>query len=273
MGFRFPTEIIVLAVRWYLRFGLSYRDVEELLAERGIEVDHVTVYRWVRRFTPVLADAARPCRHMVGDRWYVDETYVKVAGRWRYVYRAIDQYGQIIDVYVSAGRDTRAARRFFTIVLGAHGEPTEVVTDRAWTLLAVVDELIPAAFHNTAQCANNRIEADHGRLKARLRPMRGLKRDHSARVIVRGHALMQNIRRGHYELGADAHAHRRVAVGNSPGLSNRKWTGAWVSAARSDATQQSHAEPQRTTYRAGDIGGPWRTPTDDVVGIDPLTLE
>jgi transposase-like protein len=210
-GFRFPPEVILLAVRWYLRFGLSYRDLEELLGERGIEVDHVTVYRWVQRFTPLLVDAARPCRHVVGDRWFVDETYVKVAGRWRYVYRAIDQYGQIIDVYVSTRRDTGAARRFFVTALRAHIEPTEVVTDRAWALLAVVDELIPAAFHNTEQYANNRIEADHGRLKARLRPMRGLKRDHSARVIIRGHALMQNIRRGHYELGVDARRHRRVA--------------------------------------------------------------
>jgi len=165
----------------------------------------------IRRFTPLLADAARPCRHAVGDRWFVDETYVKVGGRWRYVYRAVDQYGQIIDVYVSASRDTQAARRFFLTALCAHGEPVEVVTDRAWTHRAIVDELVPAAFHNTAQYANNRIEADHGRLKARLRPMRGLKRDHSARAIVRGHALMQNIRRGHYELGVDARAHRRVA--------------------------------------------------------------
>ena len=110
-GFRFPPEAIVLAVRWYLRFGLSYRDVEEFLFERGIEVDHVTVYRWVQRFTPLLADAARPCRHAVGDCWFVDETYVKVAGRWRCVYRAVDQHGQIIDVYVSRNRDIRAARR------------------------------------------------------------------------------------------------------------------------------------------------------------------
>src|SRR6267143_1906737 len=116
MGFRFPAEIIVLAVRWYLRYGLSYRDVEELLGERGIEVDHVTVFRWVQRFTPLLVDAARPCRHVVGDRWYVDETYVKVAGRWRYVYRAVDQHGQITDVYVSPKRDIRAARRFFVKV-------------------------------------------------------------------------------------------------------------------------------------------------------------
>ena len=86
------------------------------------------------------------------------------------------------------------------------------MTDRAWTLLAVVDELVPAAFHNTAQCANNRIEADHGRLKDRLRSMRGLKRDRTARVIVRGHAFMQNLRRGHYELGIEATARRRVAT-------------------------------------------------------------
>jgi IS6 family transposase len=106
--------VIVLAVRWYLRFGLSYRDVEELLAERGVEVDHVTVYWWVQRFAPLLADAARPCRHRVGDRWSVDETYVKVGGRWRYVYRAIDQFGQVIDVYVSPRRDATAAHRFLS---------------------------------------------------------------------------------------------------------------------------------------------------------------
>jgi transposase, IS6 family len=211
-GFRFPREVIVLAVRWYLRYGVSYRDVEELLTERGIEVDHVTVYRWVQRFTPLLADAARPCRHGVGDRWFVDETYVKVAGKWRYVYRAVDQYGQVIDVYVSSRRDTRAARRFFMTALDAHGAPVEIVTDRAPALRAAIDELIPAAFHNTEQYANNRIECDHGRLKARLRPMRGLKREGAARVVMRGHALMQNVRRGHYELGVDSRPHRRVAA-------------------------------------------------------------
>ena len=81
-GYRFPREVIAVAVRWYLRYGLSYRDVEELLAERGVEVDHVTIYRWVQTFTPEFIDAARPARHATGDRWFVDETYVKVAGRW-----------------------------------------------------------------------------------------------------------------------------------------------------------------------------------------------
>src|SRR6478609_8513307 len=116
-GFRFPREVISVAVRWYLRYGLSYRDVEELLAERGVDVDHVTVYRWVQRFTPPLIDAARPCRHAVGDRWFVDETYVRVAGVWRYLYRAVDQFGQVIDVYLSRRRDLAAARRFFEVAL------------------------------------------------------------------------------------------------------------------------------------------------------------
>ena len=209
-GFRFPPEIIVVAVRWYLRYGLSSRDVEELLGERGIDVDHVTIYRWVQRFDPLLADAATPCRHTVGDRWYVDETYVKVAGRWRYVYRTVDQYGQIIDVFVSSRRDFLAARRFFAMVLRAHDQPIEVVTDRAPTLRAAIEGLIPAAFHNTERYANNRVECDHGRLKSRLRPMRGLKRDSSARVIIRGPALTQNLRHGHYELGIDTRARRRI---------------------------------------------------------------
>ena len=209
-GFRFPPEIIALAVRWYLRYGLSYRDVEELLGERGVEVDHVTVYRWVQRFTPLLVDAAAPCHHQVGDRWFVDETYVKIAGTWRYVYRAVDQYGQIIDVLVSTRRDLRSARKFFAVVLRAHGEPVEVVTDRAPALRAAIEGLMPAAFHNTEQYANHRIECGHGRLKARLRPVRGLNRHHTARVIVRGHALMQNLRRGCYELGIDARPQRRI---------------------------------------------------------------
>ncbi len=97
-GFRFPREVISVAVRWYLRYGLSCRDVEELLAERGVTVDHVTIYRWVQRFTPEFIEAARPCRHAPGILWFADETYLKVAGKWTYLYRAIDQHGQVIDV-------------------------------------------------------------------------------------------------------------------------------------------------------------------------------
>jgi len=211
-GYRFPREVIAVAVRWYLRYGLSYRDVEELLAERGIEVDHVTVFRWVRRFTPEFIDAARPARHATGDRRFLDETYVKVAGRWTYLYRAIDQHGQVIDVLVSEHRDGAAARAFFSRALPQGPSPVEVTTDRAPVYPRVIDDLAPAARHVLEQYANNTVEADHGRLKARLRPMRGLKTIRSLRTVAAGHAFVQNLRRGHYELTVDAPVHDRVRV-------------------------------------------------------------
>jgi transposase-like protein len=176
-GFRFPPDAVLLAVRWYLRFGLFYRDLEELLAERGIRVDHVSLFRWVQRFTPLVIEAGRPCRHAAGSRWFVDETYLKVAGSWRYLYRAVDQHGQVIDVHVSARRDVAAARRFFTAALASNPEPAEVVTDLAPALAHVVADLVPEVFHSTKCHANNRVECDHGRLEGRLRPMRGLNTD------------------------------------------------------------------------------------------------
>jgi transposase-like protein len=203
----------MVAVRWYLRYGLSYRDVEELLAERSIEVDHVTVFRWVQRFTPLLSDAARFSRHSPGDRWFVDETYVKVNGVWRYVYRAVDQHGQVIDVLLTARRDAAAARRFFARALQTLTViPSEVVTDAAPVYPGVLDELLPAAWHHVERYANNPIEADHGHLKRRLRPMRGLQTDRTAQVVIAGHTFLQNLRRGHYELGVEARPVLRVAA-------------------------------------------------------------
>jgi transposase-like protein len=221
-GFRFPREVIGVAVRWYLRYGLSYRDVEELLAERGVAVDHVTIYRWVQRFTAEFIEAARPCRHVPGDRWFADETYVKVAGRWTYLYRAIDQHGQVIDVLLSQRRDLAAARRFFARALHAGTIPAEVTTDRAPAYPRVLDELIPSALHTVERYANNPVEADHGRLKARLRPMRGLKRHRSARTLAAGHAFVQNLRRGHYELATDVPARHRIRTAFDQGASDRR---------------------------------------------------
>ena len=194
-GFRFPREVIAVAVRWYLRHGLSYRDVEELLAERGVTVDHVTIYRWVQRFTPEFIEAARPCRHAPGDRWFVDETCVKVSDRWTYLYRAVHQYGQVIDVLLSMRRDLAAARRFFIRAMRAGVIPVEVTTDRAPAYPRVLDGLIPSPLHTVERYANNPVEADHGRLKGRLRPMRGLKRHRSARILAAGHAFVQNLPR------------------------------------------------------------------------------
>jgi transposase, IS6 family len=129
------------------------------------------------------------------------------------VYRAVDQFGQVIDVFMSRRRDAQAARRFFVQAIGTTKiNPTEVVTDRAATYPPVLDDLLPASWHRTEQYANNHIETDHGRLKARLRPMRGLKQDRSATVIIAGHAFVQNLRRGHYELAVEVPGNRRLTV-------------------------------------------------------------
>ncbi len=209
-GFRFPREVISVAVRWYLRHGLSYRDVEELLAERGVTVDHVTVYRWVQRFTPEFVEAARPRRHVPGDRWFVDETYLKVK--------------RTLDLPVSGGRPARAGHRRVAVrqarpercadVLhsgaghrggaggGDHRPGASVPTGRR--------RAGPTAMHNTGRYANNRVEADHGRLKARLRPMRGVKTFRSARILAIGHAFARNLRRGHYDIVTDAPVDHRL---------------------------------------------------------------
>jgi len=132
---------------------------------------------------------------------------------WRYVYRAVDQSGQVIDVLVSARRDANAARRFFQRALTAlKVRPGEVVTDAAPVYPGVLDELIPSAWHRVERHANNRVEADHSQLKHRLRPMRGLRTDRTAQVVIAGHAFMQNLRRGHYELGLDTPPALRVAA-------------------------------------------------------------
>jgi transposase-like protein len=142
----------------------------------------------------------------------VDETYAKIAGRWVYLYRAIDQFGQVIDVLVAEKRDLAATRRFFTRALEQGSSPTEVTTDRAAAYPRVLDELAPGACHITEQYRNNPIEADHGRLKSRLRAMRGLKQLRCTRVITAGHAFIQNIRRGHYELGTGETINLRVSA-------------------------------------------------------------
>jgi transposase-like protein len=143
----------------------------------------------------------------------VDETYVKVNGEWRYVYRAVDQHGQVIDVLLARRRDGEAARRFFQSAMTTLKiRPSEVVTDAAKVYPAVLDELVPSAWHHVERYANNPIEADHSQLKHRLRPMRGLRTDRTAKVIIVGHAFIQNLRCGHYELGVDARPRLRVAA-------------------------------------------------------------
>jgi IS6 family transposase len=144
----------------------------------------------VQRFTPLFAEAARPLRHASGDRWFVE----------------------VIDVMMAEQRDSAAARRFFTRAVRHGPAPVEVTTDKAAPYLRVLDELVPAGAHVTEQYGNNPIESDHARLKARLRPMRGLKQVRSAARIAAGHAFVQNLRRGHYEVAIEVPPLLRLAT-------------------------------------------------------------
>src|SRR3712207_1018048 len=193
-GFRFPAEVILWAVRWYLRFPVSYRDLEAMLADRGIEVDHVSLYRWVQRFAPELEERVRrhlrPCR----GPWHVDETFVRVGGRWRYLYRAVDGTGQTIDLLLGAKRDKKAARRFFRRALARENtrNPRTVVTDRLKSYPGALRELKRDGAlgrftrHRRGRWLNNRVEQDHRRIKRRTRPMLGFKRFTTARRTLAG---------------------------------------------------------------------------------------
>jgi transposase-like protein len=201
-GYRFPPDIIALAVRWYLRFRLSYADVAELLAERGVRVDPSTIFAWVREFAPLYEDAARSFRRAIGSCWSVDETYTKVAGKPAYVYRAIDGRGQVVDVYVSTRRATADAATFFRRAIEATGVvPDEVMTDGAAAYPPALAAVLPGVLHEMGKQIQQRIERDHQHLKGRLRLLRGFKTLVGARVLCRAHAFLRNLRGGFYDLG------------------------------------------------------------------------
>jgi IS6 family transposase len=200
-GYRFPPDIIALAVRWYIRYRLSYADVAELLAERGVQVDPSSIYDWVREFAALYEDAARPFRRTVGSSWSVDETYTKVAGKPVYVYRAIDGQGQVVDVYVSERRATADAAAFLRRATAATGViPDEVTTDGAAAYPPALAVALPPVAHEVGKAVQQRIERDHQHLKGRVRGMRGFKTLAGARVLCRAHAFLCNLRGGFYDL-------------------------------------------------------------------------
>ncbi len=208
-GYRFPDDIIALAVRWYLRYRLSYADLAKLLAERGVHVDPSTIFDWVQQFTPLYQEAARPHRRRVGHQWSIDETYVRIAGRWWYAFRAIDEDGQVIDVYVSPTRDTAAATAFLTrAVESTEVTPTLATTDKAAIYPSALAAVVPEVMHIRGKLEQQRIERDHQHLKGRTRSMRGFQTLPCAQVICAGHGFMRNLRGGFYDLGVpggDAH--------------------------------------------------------------------
>jgi transposase-like protein len=187
--------------------------VAELLAGRGSGVDASTVDDWVREFAPLYEGAARSFRRAVGERWSVDEIYVKVAGDWVYVYRAIDEHGQVVDVYVSAERATEDAATFFRRAIETTGvPPTEVTTDSAAAYPPALAAVLPGVLHETGKMVQQRIERDHQHLKGRVRGMRGFTTLAGARVLCRAPAFLRSLRQGFYDLGCTREATpRRVA--------------------------------------------------------------
>ncbi len=216
-GYRFPDEVIALAVRWYLRFRLSYADVVEWLAERGVTVDPSTVYDWVRAFAqwaPArFIEAARAHHSAIGRRWRVDETYIKVGKRWQYLYRAMDEHGHIVDGSLRARRNPAAAQAFFEgAIQTSKVAPTRVTTDKAKCYPPALRAVLPNAEHRTSNYLNNDLEGDHQHLKGRVRPMRWFKTTGGASNFSRGHTLIRNLGRGCSALTANVPTRLRLAT-------------------------------------------------------------
>src|ERR687885_325701 len=203
-GRQFTAEVILWAVRWYLMFPISYRDLELMLLDRGVEVDHTTLFRWIQAYAPELEKRVRPHLRACNGSWRVDETYVKVKGRWVYLYRAVDSRGQTIDFLLSAKRDAAAAKRFFRKALGQPHtvNPRTITVDKnpaypcAITELKANGELWRSSRLRQARFLNNIVEQDHRRPKRLVRPGLGFGRFHTARRTLAGYEAMAMVRKG-----------------------------------------------------------------------------
>jgi putative transposase len=174
--YRFPSEIIQYAVWLYYRFNLSHRDIEDLLADRGINVTYEAIRLWCNRFGPKYAARLKRKHQGYGDTFFIDEVFVKIDGKQHYLWRAVDQDGEVIDVYLQKRRDGAAAKRFFKRLLKAHrDEPRKIVTDKLRSYGVAHRELIPDTIHDTSQYANNRAELSHQPTRVRERGMRKFK--------------------------------------------------------------------------------------------------
>ncbi|MFC4173514.1 IS6 family transposase [Microvirga sp. GCM10011540] len=208
-GRHFDRSVILLCVRWYLAYNLSLRNLEEMMAERGISVDHATVHRWVVRYSPELLDRFNRRKRPVSRKWHLDETYIKVRGRWMYLYRAIDSNGDTVEFWFSERRNLAAAKRFLRRALKRHGRPERIVIDGSQTNREAIlscdttnrlqgrsrRRLKPIRIRQSAYL-NNRIEQDHRAIKRRVRSMMGLKSMSSARAILGGIEMVHIIRKG-----------------------------------------------------------------------------
>ncbi|EDM71755.1 transposase, putative [Roseobacter sp. AzwK-3b] len=204
-GVDYPKSVILHAVFFYVRYAVSYRDLEEILAERGVAVDHATLNRWVVKFAPLIADRAQARKRKTAKSWRIDETYIKVKGRWTYLYRAVDRDGQTLDFMLSERRDLAAARRFFNRAIGINGVPDRVVIDKSGANLAGLQAVnVILKFTGKGRTVeirqvkylNNILEQDHRFIKRITAPMMGFKAFHSAAATIAGIEAVHMIRKG-----------------------------------------------------------------------------
>jgi transposase, IS6 family len=202
---RFSAEIILICVRWYCKYGISYRDLAEMMQERGVAVDHTTIFRWVQRYAPEIEKRVRWYQGYRSASWRVDETYVRVGGAWKYLFRAVDKSGRLIDFMLSDRRNTRAAHRFLSKALKTMRDwpPISITTDKLGSYPDAIrrlqrdGQLSRNTRHRTSKYLNNIVEADHGVLKQLIRPTRGFQTMKTAYATIKGFEIMRMIRRGH----------------------------------------------------------------------------
>ncbi|MFC1503562.1 IS6 family transposase [Pseudomonadota bacterium] len=205
-GRHFPSEIILQSVRYYLSYKLRYREIEEILAERGITVDHSTLNRWVLKYAPLLEHRARRRKKPVASSWRMDETYINVKGQWKYYYRAVDKYGDVIDFLLRDKRDEKAARAFFRKAIGQHGLPEKVVIDGSHSNALALHNINVGLWHSgrmlslieilSIKYLNNIVEQSHRRVKGKMNQALGWKSDEGAEATLAGVELWSMIKNG-----------------------------------------------------------------------------
>ena len=196
----YPLEVMLVCVRWYVAYPLSLRHLEEMMAERGVAVDHSSIHRWAIKMLPVLAAVCRRRKRPVGGSWRMDETYVKVGGQWKYLYRAVDRDGHTVDFLLRAKRDHAAARTFFERAIDLHGVPEEITIDKSGANTAAImsiqaDSGLPIELRQS-KYLNNLVEQDHRAVKRITRPMLGFKSFRCAGILIAGIETMHMIRKG-----------------------------------------------------------------------------
>ena len=198
-GMRFPIDVILVCIRWYVAYPLSYRHLEEMMEERGVSVDHSSINRWAIRFLPLVEKMARKHKRPVGGSWRMDETYIKVKGVWKYLYRAVDKQGKTVDFLLTAKRDLAAARRFFERAIGQHDLPDSITIDKSGANTAAILSIIADTGADIQmrqnKYLNNIVEQDHRAIKRITRPMMGFKNFHCAQAIIAGIETMHMIQK------------------------------------------------------------------------------